>query len=32
MPIRIAACGSMHGPELAQALFLLGKEKILKRI
>ena len=32
MPIRIAACGSMHGPELAQALYLLGKENILKRI
>ena len=32
MPIRIAACGSMHGPELAQALYLIGKDTILKRI
>ena len=32
MPIRIATSGSMHGPELADALYLIGKETILKRI
>ena len=29
MPIRIAASGSMHGPELPETIALLGKEKSL---
>lgn len=32
MPIRISASGLMHGPELADTLYLIGKEKILERI
>lgn len=32
MPIRIAASGLMHGPELADTLYLIGKDKILKRL
>lgn len=32
MPIRIAATGEMHGPELNDALVLLGKETVLNRI
>lgn len=32
MSIRIAASGLMHGPELADTLYLLGKDKILERI
>lgn len=32
MPIRIAASGIMHGPELADTLYLIGKEEILKRL
>ena len=32
MPIRIASSGIMHGPELADTLYLLGKEKILSRL
>ena len=32
MPIRIASSGIMHGPELADTLYLLGKEKILDRL
>jgi len=32
MPIRVAATGSIHGPDLSQTLFLLGKEKVLQRI
>lgn len=32
MPIRIAASGIMHGPELADTLYLIGKDTILKRI
>ena len=31
MPIRIQASGLMHGPELADTLYLIGKEKILAR-
>lgn len=31
MPIRIQASGVMHGPELADTLYLIGKEKILER-
>lgn len=32
MPIRIAASGIMHGPELPDTLYLIGKETILNRI
>ena len=32
MPIRVATTGEMHGPELNDALVLLGKETVLKRI
>lgn len=32
MPIRIAASGIMHGPELADTLYLIGKDTILKRV
>ena len=28
MPIRIAVSGEMHGPELPDTIFLLGREKI----
>lgn len=32
MPIRIATTKSMHGPELAKNIYLLGKEQILKNL
>ena len=32
MPIRIAASGIMHGPELTDTLYLIGKEEILNRL
>lgn len=32
MPIRIAASGIMHGPELADTLYLIGKEEILNKL
>lgn len=32
MPIRIAVSGIMHGPELADTIYLLGKDMILKRL
>ena len=32
MPIRIAASGIMHGPEVADTLYLIGKDKILNRL
>ena len=32
MPIRIAVSGVMHGPELPDTIYLLGKEKVLKRL
>ena len=32
MPIRVAATGSIHGPDLAHSLFLLGREKVLARL
>lgn len=32
MPIRIQVTGQMHGPELPNTLYLLGKEKILRRL
>lgn len=32
MPIRVATTGSVHGPDLPQAIHLLGKDKILARL
>jgi nondiscriminating glutamyl-tRNA synthetase len=32
MPIRVAITGQTHGPDLPQAISLLGKEKVIKRI
>ena len=32
MPARVALTGEVHGPEFANVLVLLGKEKILERI
>ena len=32
MPIRIAISGIMHGPELADTIYLIGKDKVLERI
>ncbi|MFT4415697.1 glutamate--tRNA ligase [Fredinandcohnia humi] len=32
MPIRAAATGQLHGPDLPQAISLLGKEKIISRV
>lgn len=32
MPIRIKVSGLMHGPELADTIYLLGKDTILKRL
>ncbi len=32
MPLRIATSGQMHGPELPDTIYLLGKEKVLKRL
>ena len=32
MPIRIAVSGVMHGPELDETIYLLGKENILDRL
>ena len=32
MPIRVATTGQTHGPELPNAIALLGKEKVLNRI
>ncbi|MBO8172726.1 MAG: glutamate--tRNA ligase [Bacillaceae bacterium] len=32
MPIRVAATGQTHGPDLNQSLFMLGKEKVLERL
>ncbi|WP_018924694.1 glutamate--tRNA ligase [Salsuginibacillus kocurii] len=32
MPIRVAATGQMHGPELPDAIYLLGKETVLARL
>ncbi|MGJ7922958.1 glutamate--tRNA ligase [Neobacillus sp. LXY-4] len=31
MPIRVAATGQTHGPDLPKAIALIGKEKIVKR-
>lgn len=32
MPIRATATGQVHGPDLQQTLYLLGKDKVLARI
>lgn len=32
MPIRVAATGQMHGPELPKTLYLLGKDVVMKRL
>lgn len=32
MPIRVAATGQVHGPDLPKAIELLGKEKIIERL
>lgn len=32
MPIRVAATGQMHGPELPKTLYLLGKEVVAERL
>ncbi|MGM8216210.1 glutamate--tRNA ligase [Bacillaceae bacterium W0354] len=32
MPIRVAVTGQQHGPELPNAIFLLGKETVLSRL
>ena len=32
MPIRIKLTGEMHGPELPNTIYLLGREKVLKRL
>ncbi|WP_449538457.1 glutamate--tRNA ligase [Ferdinandcohnia sp. Marseille-Q9671] len=32
MPIRAAATGQLHGPDLPQAIHLLGKDKIISRV
>lgn len=32
MPIRIVASGLMHGPELANTLYLIGKDEVINRI
>ena len=32
MPIRVATTGQTHGPELPNAIALLGKEKVLNRV
>ena len=32
MPIRIAVSGTMHGVELTDTIYLIGKEKILNRL
>lgn len=32
MPIRVMATGEIHGPDLNQTLYLLGKEKVIARV
>ncbi len=32
MPIRIKVSGRMHGPELGDTIYLIGKEKVLERL
>lgn len=32
MPIRVVTTGQMHGPELADAISLIGKEIVIARV
>ena len=32
MPIRIKASGFMHGPELADTIYLIGKDTVIERL
>jgi nondiscriminating glutamyl-tRNA synthetase len=32
MPIRVAATGQAHGPDLGQSLYLIGRDKVLERV
>lgn len=32
MPIRVAVTGEVHGPDLNQTIYLLGKDRVIKRI
>ena len=32
MPIRIKTSGIMHGPELGDTIYLLGKDLVLERL
>ena len=32
MPIRIIISGVMHGPDLIEVIYLIGKEKVLERL
>ena len=32
MPIRVVTTGQTHGPELADAISLIGKEKVIARV
>ena len=32
MPTRVAITGSEHGPEMVNIIYLLGKDKIIKRV
>jgi nondiscriminating glutamyl-tRNA synthetase len=32
MPIRVMSTGQVHGPDLPQTLYLLGKEKLIQRV
>ncbi|CAM5196525.1 Glutamate--tRNA ligase OS=Ureibacillus acetophenoni OX=614649 GN=gltX PE=3 SV=1 [Ureibacillus acetophenoni] len=32
MPIRVVTTGQMHGPELADAIALIGKDKAIERV
>ena len=32
MPTRVVLTGVQHGPELANIMYLLGKDKILERV
>jgi nondiscriminating glutamyl-tRNA synthetase len=32
MPIRVLTTGQVHGPDLNQSLYLLGKDKVVKRL
>ena len=32
MPIRIKASGLMHGPDLADTIYLIGKDTVIKRL